>query len=70
MAHGHGSEIAYSGIADAEAIPGVSVQLFGKPSVDGHRRMGVLLANSLDDARRVVSLISVLVGKDAPEAER
>ena len=70
VAHGHGSEIAYSGIADAEAIPGVSVQLFGKPSVDGHRRMGVLLANSLDDARRVVSLISVLVGKDAPEAER
>lgn len=61
VAHGHGSRITYNGVEEAESLPGVKVHLFGKPSVEGHRRMGVLLAPGLDVARRAAALISVNV---------
>jgi phosphoribosylglycinamide formyltransferase 2 len=48
-AHG----IAFEGVADALAVPGASLRLFGKPEAFIKRRMGVALASggSVDDAR-------------------
>lgn len=46
--------IAYEGVADALAAPGVDVRLFGKPESFARRRMGVALASaaSVDLARQ------------------
>ncbi len=52
LAEGHGIA-AYDGIADALAEPHSALRLFGKPTVAGHRRMGVALAraDTIDAAR-------------------
>jgi phosphoribosylglycinamide formyltransferase 2 len=44
--------ISYSGLEDALSEPDTSLRLFGKPSINGHRRLGVVLARgaSVDDA--------------------
>jgi phosphoribosylglycinamide formyltransferase 2 len=46
--------IAFEGVADALALPGVDVRLFGKPESFARRRMGVALASAadIDTARR------------------
>lgn len=56
------SDIAYpeyTGIEEALKIPGTEVRIFGKPSARKNRRMGVVLARTLDDARRAAGKISV-----------
>ena len=40
--------IAYDGLADALAVPGVDIRLFGKPQSFARRRMGVALAVASD----------------------
>lgn len=53
LVEGKSSNINYSGIANALAQPDTQLRLFGKPEVNGERRMGVCLArgNSIDEAR-------------------
>ena len=52
LAHGHGVP-AFEGVADALRAPGTALRLFGKPVVEGHRRVGVTLAlgDDIDEAR-------------------
>ncbi len=53
LAVGHGRLIRYSGLARALAEPDTEVRLFGKPEIDGKRRVGVALARAEDiDAAR------------------
>jgi phosphoribosylglycinamide formyltransferase 2 len=44
--------ISYSGLEDALSEPDTSLRLFGKPNINGHRRLGVVLARgaSVDEA--------------------
>jgi phosphoribosylglycinamide formyltransferase 2 len=46
--------IAFEGVAEALAVPGSEIRLFGKPQAYARRRMGVALAtaNDIDTARR------------------
>ena len=52
LAHGHGVPM-FSGVERALAEPGTMLRLFGKPRVEGHRRVAVTLARGSDveDAR-------------------
>jgi phosphoribosylglycinamide formyltransferase 2 len=54
LAHGHGVPV-FAGVGDALRHPDTALRLFGKPRVDGHRRVGVTLARGADtdDARRL-----------------
>jgi phosphoribosylglycinamide formyltransferase 2 len=47
LAHGKSTTLSYSGVTQALAATDTQVRLFGKPEVDGERRVGVALA--LDD---------------------
>jgi phosphoribosylglycinamide formyltransferase 2 len=53
LVHGRSNDISYTGLDDALSLPDTQLRLFGKPDVDGERRMGVCLARgkSIDDAR-------------------
>ncbi len=68
LVHGNSSDLTYSGIEDALSEPDTQVRLFGKPDVNGERRMGVCLARgeSIDEARAkavaAASRISVSLG--------
>lgn len=44
MGQGTSNNIRFDGIADALAKPQTQVRLFGKPDIDGRRRLGVALA--------------------------
>jgi phosphoribosylglycinamide formyltransferase 2 len=52
LAHGHGVPV-FSGVDAVLAQPDTQLRLFGKPRVEGHRRVGVTLAlgASVDEAR-------------------
>ncbi|WP_115047793.1 formate-dependent phosphoribosylglycinamide formyltransferase [Xanthomonas arboricola] len=52
LAHGHGVPV-FDNVAQALRDPDTALRLFGKPRVDGHRRVGVTLAraDSIDAAR-------------------
>jgi phosphoribosylglycinamide formyltransferase 2 len=52
LAQGHGVP-AFSGVADALRAPDTALRLFGKPKVEGHRRVAVTLAlgADIDEAR-------------------
>lgn len=52
LAHGHGVP-EFSGVEKALAEPDTAIRLFGKPRVEGHRRVAVTLARaeSMDAAR-------------------
>jgi len=52
LAHGHGVP-RITGVAEALREPDTALRLFGKPRVEGHRRVGVTLAraDSIDAAR-------------------
>jgi len=43
---GKSNNIRFEGIKEALEEEGVSIRLFGKPSIDGSRRLGVILAHS------------------------
>ncbi|MEM7221301.1 MAG: formate-dependent phosphoribosylglycinamide formyltransferase [Pseudomonadota bacterium] len=53
LAHGESRNVTYQGLDTALAQPDTQLRLFGKPEVDGERRMGVALAlgDSVDAAR-------------------
>jgi phosphoribosylglycinamide formyltransferase 2 len=65
LCHGKGGRPVYHGVAEALTEPDTMLRLFGKPQVDGHRRMAVTLARdaSTDAARakanRAAARISV-----------
>lgn len=46
LAEGNSTDIIFSGMEEALAIPGTDMRIFGKPEVKGHRRMGVMLASA------------------------
>ena len=50
LADGQSSAISFFGLAEALQTPNTEVRLFGKPSIDGHRRLGVALAQAEDIA--------------------
>jgi phosphoribosylglycinamide formyltransferase 2 len=52
LVKGFSQKVAFSGLDKALAIPGTGIRLFGKPGVNGERRMGVVLAtgNSVENA--------------------
>lgn len=52
LVEGQSTDIRYQGLDEALAVPDTEVRLFGKPEVQGKRRMGVALAlgDSTEDA--------------------
>ena len=54
LGEGRGSSIEYLGVRDACAEAGTDLRLFGKPDINGRRRLGVGLAlgEDIDEARR------------------
>jgi phosphoribosylglycinamide formyltransferase 2 len=64
LAHGHGVP-EFSGLETALAEPDTALRLFGKPRVEGHRRVAVALARAedtdraRDKARRAASALKV-----------
>ena len=61
LAHGHGVPV-FSNVDKALAAPDTALRLFGKPRVEGHRRVGVTLARAADiDTARAIA-------RDAAEA--
>jgi phosphoribosylglycinamide formyltransferase 2 len=71
VVEGRGVPVVF-GVEDALAQPGVGVRLFGKPSVDGHRRVGVVLArgDTLQEAREACRKASAAITVELhPEAE-
>ena len=55
LAHGHGVPV-FSGIDAALQMPDTQLRLFGKPRVEGQRRVGVTLARAGDvDAARAIA---------------
>ncbi len=65
LGSGHGRRIRYRGVDAALAEPGTAVRLFGKPEVQGKRRLAVALARdttvgaALEKARRVAAAIRI-----------
>jgi phosphoribosylglycinamide formyltransferase 2 len=53
LVQGQSANVVFSGIAEALAEPDTQLRLFGKPEVQGERRMGVCLAkaDSIEAAR-------------------
>jgi phosphoribosylglycinamide formyltransferase 2 len=54
LVRGKSSNISFAGLEEALSLPDTQVRLFGKPDVDGERRMGVCLARgaTIEEARR------------------
>jgi phosphoribosylglycinamide formyltransferase 2 len=48
LAQGYGKEIYYHNLAQALSLPDTSIRIFGKPEVQGERRVGVVL--SIDES--------------------
>ncbi|MGI2259021.1 formate-dependent phosphoribosylglycinamide formyltransferase [Shewanella sp. GXUN23E] len=65
LAEGKSSNIRYQGLAQALAQPDTQLRLFGKPDIDGRRRLGVALARAatteaaIDKAVTAAACISV-----------
>jgi phosphoribosylglycinamide formyltransferase 2 len=53
LVKGNSNKVSFSGIEKALENPNTQIRLFGKPNVDGERRMGVCLARaeSIESAR-------------------
>ena len=53
LAEGHSKSLSFSGLEQAMAQPDTQLRLFGKPDVEGERRVGVALAlgESIESAR-------------------
>ena len=63
LAHGHGVPV-FSGVDAALQAPGTALRLFGKPRVEGHRRVGVTLARAdgIDAARAIAREAAGAIG--------
>lgn len=65
LGSGRGRNIRYRGVPAALAEPGTALRLFGKPEVQGKRRLAVALARdasvelALAKARRVAAAIAI-----------
>ena len=53
LGEGHSEEISFNGVDKALNEPDTQIRLFGKPSISGRRRLGVVVArgNSIDEAK-------------------
>ena len=53
LGEGHSEEILFNGVDKALSEPDTQIRLFGKPSISGRRRLGVVVArgNSIDEAK-------------------
>lgn len=60
VVEGDSANVAFSGLEQALAVPGVQMRIFGKPEVHGHRRMAVVLATagSVEEARALTDTAS------------
>jgi len=65
LAHGHGVPV-FSNIDAALQVADTQLRLFGKPRVEGHRRVGVTLAraDSIDTARAIARDAAETIGID------
>ena len=63
LAHGHGVPV-FSGVEAALQAPGTALRLFGKPRVEGYRRVGVTLARAdgIDAARAIAREAAGAIG--------
>ncbi len=63
MVKGNSNQVSFSGIENALSDPDTQLRLFGKPEVQGERRMGVCLAraNSVEEAREKANKASASV---------
>ena len=57
VVEGDATEVVFSGVEEALAMPGVQVRFFGKPEVHGHRRYGVVLATDENTEKAVEKAI-------------
>lgn len=59
LGEGVGDNISFSGVRDSCSQPDTSLRLFGKPEINGKRRLGVGLAlgESVEDAREKASAV-------------
>ena len=57
VVEGDATEVVFSGVEEALAMPGVQVRFFGKPEVHGHRRYGVILATDESTDKAVAKAI-------------
>lgn len=60
LVHGKSGNVSFSGLEEALAEPNTQVRLFGKPEVDGERRMGVCLARASDVEEAVKKAVAML----------
>ncbi len=63
MVKGNSKQVQFSGLEQALADPDTQLRLFGKPEVQGERRMGVCLAraNSVEEAREKANKASAAI---------
>jgi len=67
LAEGHSRDIGFDGLEAALGEPDTALRLFGKPEVDGRRRVGVALARGTtlelarEKARRVAGAVRILL---------
>jgi phosphoribosylglycinamide formyltransferase 2 len=69
LAEGHGRYPRYTGVAEALAEPDTALRLFGKPELQGKRRVGVALAlgHDIEDARAKARRVAAAVRVELPE---
>lgn len=66
LAEGHSQNIQYQGVAEALAEAGTQLRLFGKPEIQGARRLGVALARgaeveaAVEKAKRAAAAVNPL----------
>lgn len=60
LVHGKSKNVSFTGLEEALASPDTQLRLFGKPEVNGERRMGVCLArgSSIKEAREKANFAS------------
>lgn len=67
VAEGDSNDIRFDKLGDLLLDPAVNIRLFGKPTINGHRRLGVALSRGegIEDARararKAVGLVNVLL---------
>ena len=62
VVEGDATEVVFSGVEEALAMPGVQVRFFGKPEVHGHRRYGVVLATD-ETTEKAIEKAKIAFGK-------
>ena len=62
VVEGDATEVVFSDVEEALAMPGVQVRFFGKPEVHGHRRYGVILATD-ENVEKAVAKAMEAFGK-------